>query len=121
MLENIMIACFFLAGFDYLFFGKVLITYQFTETELRVILLKLFPLHIIPLKIVEKVEKISYPKMFAGMAIYVSAFRSRAFGGGVLIRTSTKHGNEVVVTPPRVDEFISEVKRRVGEKTRREI
>lgn len=121
MLENIIIACCFLAGLDYLFFGKVLITYQFTETELKVILLKLFPLHIIPLKIVEKVEKISYPKMFAGMAIYVSAFRSRAFGDGVLIRTDAKHGNEIIVTPSHADEFISEAKRRVKEKTGKEI
>lgn len=118
MIENILIAIFFVLALDFLLVGKLLITYSLSADKITVVLLRIFPMYIIPLESVEQITKAGAYKMLLGMS---GVLRSRAFGANVFIARNTTWGKDIVVTPDNPDAFIAEVKRRVKEKTGRDI
>jgi hypothetical protein len=118
MFSIVIFAILFFVGLDFLFFGKVFITYQLKASELRVMLFRIIPVMVIPLELINKIERITQLRwMMSGIA---DIFCSRVFAARLLLRKSTGFFKEIVITPDNPDQFIAEVKRRVKEKTSRE-
>jgi hypothetical protein len=114
MLESIMFVVVFLIGFDFLFFGKVFITYRLGQNDLRVNLFRVIPIMVVPLASITTIQRITQLKWAtSGLA---DLFCSRVFAERLMLTKSSGFFKEVVITPDNPDQFIVELKQRVKER-----
>lgn len=104
---------------DRLFIGKIFLSYILSDKALVLKYFLVFPLASFDYSKIMEVRRISAIEATShgNMSMYIS----RVFGASILLKYGPNWMDAVVITPDNPDAFIAEVKRRVKEKTGRDI